>query len=168
MALTSDRLQAELGEGPCVSVLREHHIFQTGNLPHETRWPNFSQRAHEETGATSILSLRIFMEADTLAALNLYSTQRDAFDDTDVALGTVFAAHAAVAMTSARREEALERKASSRDIIGTAKGILMTREHVTSEEAFQLLVKASQRANVKLVKIAEDVAYIGEIPPSLN
>lgn len=164
MAVVADRIQAETGEGPCVDVLKEHEMFQTGNLERETRWPRFASRAHEETGVSSILAARLFIEQDTLASLNLYSTDVDAFDDTDVALATVFAAHAAVAMTTARREEALERKASTRDIIGIAKGILMARQGVTAEHAFELLVKASQRANVKLVKIAEHVAYTGDSP----
>ena len=62
-----------------------------------------------------------------MGALNLYSTANDAFDDSDVALATVFAVHAAVAMSAARRQESLEQKAETRDVIGRAKGILMAR-----------------------------------------
>src|SRR5688500_8550226 len=72
--------------------------FRTGDLLAETRWPQFSRRAHDETGVTSILAVRLFAEHETMGALNLYSTQPDAFDDTDVAFAAVFATHAAVAM----------------------------------------------------------------------
>ncbi|MDQ3305290.1 MAG: ANTAR domain-containing protein [Actinomycetota bacterium] len=89
-----------------------------------------------------------------------------AFDETDVALGSVFAAHAAVAMSAARREEGLERKAASRDLIGRAKGILMARENVTDEQAFDMLRRASQRLNVKLTTLAEQVNFSGETPSS--
>ncbi len=92
-----------------------------------------------------------------MGALNLYSTSPDAFDEADVALASVFAAHAAVAMSAARREENLERKADSRDLIGRAKGILMARSNLDDEQAFQLLRRASQRLNVKLIKVAEQV-----------
>src|SRR4051795_3565530 len=59
--------------------------FITGDLLAERRWPQFSLRAHQETGVTSILSIRLFVQHDTMGALNLYSTQPDAFDATDVA-----------------------------------------------------------------------------------
>ena len=100
-----DSIQSEVGEGPCLDAIKEHEVFQTGDLAAEERWPKFATRAHEETGVRSILSLRLFVEEATMGALNLYSTKPDAFDDTDVALGSVFAAHAAVAMSAARREE---------------------------------------------------------------
>jgi GAF domain-containing protein len=112
-----DEIQSETGEGPCIDAIREHEVFQTGDLKNESRWPKFSERAHQETGVCSILSLRLFVEEDTLGSLNLYSTAPDAFDDSDVALGTVFAVHAAIAMSAARRQEGLEQKSDSRDLI---------------------------------------------------
>ncbi|MBW3574498.1 MAG: GAF and ANTAR domain-containing protein [Actinobacteria bacterium] len=153
-----DTIQSDTGEGPCIDAINEHEVFQTGDLLSECRWPNFSKRAHEETGVCSILSLRLFIEGDTMGALNLYSTRSNAFDDTDVALASVFAAHAAVAMSAVRREEQLERKAQTRDLIGQAKGILMTRSGVTDDEAFAMLQAASQRMNIKLRDVALQVA----------
>jgi GAF domain-containing protein len=159
-----DTIQQEVGEGPCVDAIRDHEAFKTGDLAAETRWPHFSKRAHAETGIASILSLRLFAEADTMGALNLYSTKRDAFDETDEVLASVFATHAAVAMSSAKREANLERKAETRDVIGRAKGILMAIRHVTNEEAFALLREASQRLNVKLAAVADEVSDTGELP----
>ena len=130
-----DSIQSEVGEGPCLDAIKEHEVFQTGDLAAEERWPTFAPGAHEETGVRSILSLRLFVEEDTMGALNLYSTSQDAFDETDVALASVFAAHAAVAMSAARREENLDRKADSRDLIGQAKGILMARSNLDDEQA---------------------------------
>lgn len=161
---TVDEIQAEVDEGPCLDAIREHEVFRTPDLSAESRWPQFSKRAHEETGITSILSLRLFSEADTMGALNLYSTRPDAFDDSAVALGAIFATHAAVAMRSAKREANLERKAQTRDLIGRAKGIVMSLEHVSEDKAFELLVEASQRLNVKLVDVAEEVNEIGQLP----
>ena len=54
-------------------------------------------------------------------------------------MASVFAVHAAVAPATARREEQLEGKADSRDIIGMAKGIVMVRQYVTEDEAFEIL-----------------------------
>ncbi|MDP9020483.1 MAG: GAF and ANTAR domain-containing protein [Actinomycetota bacterium] len=158
-----DEIQSQLGEGPCIDAIKEHEVFQTGDLRNERRWPQFSRRAHEETGVSSIVSFRLFVEEDTMGALNLYSTARDAFDDSDVALGSVFAVHASVAMSAARREDSLEQKAQNRDVIGRAKGMLMARAGVNDDQAFAMLKAASQRMNVKLRDIAQRIA--DQAPP---
>ena len=154
-----DDIQSETQEGPCVDAIKEHEVFMTGALSEETRWPEFSRRAHEETGVQSILSLRLFASEDTMGALNLYSTEAHAFDDQDVATGSVFAAHAAVAFSSAQREAQLEDKATSRDVIGMAKGIIMARQQVSDDEAFAILRRASQRMNVKIRELADRVVH---------
>lgn len=97
-----DALQSETGEGPCLDAIKEHEVFTTGNLGAEQRWPNFARRANQETGVQSVLSLRLFIEGDTMGALNLYSTKRDAFNDLDETMGLVFAAHAAVAIRASK------------------------------------------------------------------
>ncbi|HVL07370.1 MAG TPA: GAF and ANTAR domain-containing protein [Acidimicrobiales bacterium] len=159
-----DAIQSETGEGPCIDAIKEHEVFQTGDLSREERWPNFSSRGHQETGVTTVLSIRLYVEQDTMGALNLYSSAPDAFDDSDVALATVFAVHASVAMSAARRQESLEKKAESRDVIGRAKGILMARSGVTDDEAFAMLKAASQRMNVRLRDIAQTVTEQKPMP----
>jgi GAF domain-containing protein len=159
-----DIIQSETNEGPCLDAIREHEVFRTGHLSKETRWPAFSVRAGAETGIESILSFRLFVDEDTLGSLNLYSTIVDAFDDNDLAVGAVFAAHAAVAFSKARSREQLQRQVQSRDQIGIAKGILMNRFRISDDDAFTMLRVASQRLNLKLRVVADEVAYTGEFP----
>lgn len=154
-----DAIQTEVGEGPCLDAIREHAVFETGNLADEARWPAFARRAHAETGVRSILALRLFVDGDTMGALNLYATKADAFDDADVALASVFAAHAAVALSGARLERDLERKARTRDVIGQAKGLIMARSDVGEDEAFAVLRRASQRLNTRVVDVAEAMVH---------
>ena len=159
-----DAIQYETGEGPCLDAIRKHEVFATGDLAAEDRWPNFSHRAHDETGVTSMLCFRLFVAADTLGALNLYSKGVDAFDEEASAVGMVFAAHAAIALSSALHDEQMDEALRSRDVIGQAKGILMAREGLTADQAFDSLRRASQRLNVKLRELAAEVAYTGEPP----
>jgi GAF domain-containing protein len=159
-----DQIQADTGEGPCVDAIKEHEIFQTGRLSQERRWPEFSRRAHAESGIESILSFRLFADEDTLGALNLYSGQPDAFDDHDVAVGAVFASHAAVAWSTSRAIENLQAGMETRRLIGTATGLLMARQGVSEMEAFDMLRRASQRLNVKLRLIAERIVHPDERP----
>jgi GAF domain-containing protein len=159
-----DAIQSETQQGPCIDAIKEHEVFLTGALSAETRWPEFAHRAHHESGIESILSLRLFAQEDTFGSLNLYSSQADAFDDHDVAVGSVFAAHAGVAMATARHEEQMEARATTRDIIGMAKGMIIARRGVSEDQAFDILRRASQRMNVKLRDVAEQMVRKPEQP----
>jgi transcriptional regulator with GAF, ATPase, and Fis domain len=154
-----ERFQTQTGEGPCLDAIRQHEIFHTGRLSEEHRWPSFAPRASTELGIESILAVRLFADGDTMGALNLYSTRRDAFDERDVAIGAVFATHAAVALSSSREIHSLRDAMDSRGLIGQAIGLLRGREGITEQEAFDMLVRASQRLNIKLRLVAEQVVH---------
>ena len=51
-----------------------------------------------------------------------------------------------------------------RDLIGQAKGILMERQRLSAGDAFDLLRRASQRLNRKLIDVAEHLTETGEMP----
>jgi GAF domain-containing protein len=151
-----DRLQSETGEGPCVDASIESDIYLTGNLSSETRWPEFSRRAAAESGVESVLALRLSGEG-AVGALNLYSTRRDAFDEHDIAVASVFVAHASVAWSNAKTVDNLRAAMDSRQIIGQAMGLIMARQHISEDEAFDVLRRASQRMNVRLRVVAERI-----------
>jgi GAF domain-containing protein len=152
---TVDQIQYDTGEGPCLDAIRKHHVFETTDLGADERWPAFTLRAVRETGVRSMLSFRLYADDNTMGSLNLYSPEVDAFDDDDRHVGLIFAAHAAVALSHAQVIGHLERALLTRDVISTAKGILMAASGVSDGEAFDLLRRASQRANVKLRVIAQ-------------
>lgn len=115
----------------------------------------------------SMLSMRLFVEEDTLGALNLYSKRPEAFDEHGRAVAAALAAHAAVAISHSRQRERadnLEKALESNREIGIAIGILMARGLSTREEAFDALRHASQHLHVKLHNIATAVANTGELP----
>lgn len=153
-----DAIQYETGEGPCLDAIRHQEVYRSGDLGGESRWPRFAARAQEDTGVTSVLCFRLFVEGDTLGALNLFSKAPDAFDDEAAKVGSIFAAHAAVALSTALHDEQMGEALESRDLIGQAKGVLMAREGVGPDEAFDMLRRASQRLNVKLRVVARDIA----------
>lgn len=92
-----------------------------------------------------------------IGALDLYADAPNSFHDKDRAAAALFAAHAAVAFAAARERIQFQEALASRDVIGQAKGILMTQSHITADEAFDMLRRASQRLNRKLVSIAQDI-----------
>jgi GAF domain-containing protein len=148
-----------------VDAIKEHEVFQTGQLSSEDRWPNFSQRANAETGVESVLSFRLFADEETMGALNLYSVESDAFGANDVAVGAVFATHAAVAWKNSRMVENLAAGMKSRQMIGEAVGLIMARQEISEDEAFSVLQRASQRMNVKLRLLAEQLVHPDQAIP---
>lgn len=158
-----DEAQAETGEGPCLQALREHESVRVDDLTSDERWPAFGARALGE-GVGSVHSFRLFVEQDTVGALNLYARATHAFNDDDEALGEAFAAHAAIAFAHAREEAGLRAAVETREIIGQAQGILMERERMTPSQAFSALRRVSQDRNIKLVRVAEQVVETGALP----
>jgi len=153
--VTVDEIQYDTGEGPCLDAIRSHQVFEAADFRAEGRWPLFTTRALQQTGITSMLSFRLYAADHTMGSLNLYSPEVDGFDDDDRHVGLIFAAHAAVALSHAQQIWHLERALVTRDIIATAKGMLMASGDVSDEEAFDILRRASQRTNVKLRMIAQ-------------
>jgi transcriptional regulator with GAF, ATPase, and Fis domain len=166
-----ETLEYELGEGPCIDAIGEQAIFESSDLRDSAaQWPRFTPRALD-AGIESMLGFRLFAAEDTLGSLDLYGYRRGAFDDASRALGTVLAAHASMALAGAQVHESdldtisgLSAALVARDVIGQAKGILMASRHVDAGAAFDLLVAASQKLNVKVRDLADDVARTGELP----
>lgn len=92
-----------------------------------------------------------------MAHSNLYSTDPDAFDEYDQAAAITLAAQISAALAAARRDDQLTASVASRTLIGQAQGILMERLGIDATQAFDVLVEASQRSNVKLFKVAEQL-----------
>ena len=158
-----DALQAEVGEGPCLSAVYEQQTVRVADMGTEARWPRFAQRALE-AGAGAMLSFQLFVEGDNLGALNLYARVPGAFDDESEHVGLLFATHAAVAFAAVQEQDQFRASLATRDLIGMAKGILMERYRITGDRAFALLVRASQDTNRKLRDVADELVHSGRLP----
>jgi GAF domain-containing protein len=160
-----DAIQYALSSGPCVDAILQQCIFRAGDLSQDPRWPEFGSRAAREHGVFSMLGFRLYLENDdTIGGLNLYSGQRDAFDSSAELTGGIIATHAAIALTGVRHRsqaEHLRLAVESNRQIGVAMGVLMSRQHVTRQQAFDLLRIASQHTHRKLADIAMDVSETG-------
>jgi putative methionine-R-sulfoxide reductase with GAF domain len=148
-----DTTQTALDEGPCLSALREHHTVLIDDIAAETRWPRFAQAAIER-GARSLLAFQLFVHHVNLGAINLYGAEPAAFSEESIFIGEVLAQHASVALVGAAAQSQFQAALASRDVIGQAKGVLMQRRNVTGQQAFQMLLRASQSTNIKLVNVA--------------
>ena len=159
-----DVLQDETGEGPCLDAIWQQETVRVDDLASDPRWPVLGPRAAER-GVQSMLCLQLFVHRDTLGALDLLARARSAFTDESEHVGLLLASHAAIAAADAQHLENVTSALANRDVIGQAKGILMERFKITSDQAFAVLAKVSQDTNRKLSAVAEDLARTGMWTP---
>ncbi|WP_328561421.1 ANTAR domain-containing protein [Streptomyces coelicoflavus] len=108
-------------------------------------------------GLRSALSLRLRADRRRLTVLTAYARKPQAFDEDAARIGRLFTAHVSLALDSATVREQLTEAMRTRDLIGQATGILMERLDIDAAGAFESLVKASQRENVKLRDLARRI-----------
>jgi hypothetical protein len=162
LARSFDELQQETGQGPCLDAMYNQETVRADDLAADPRWPELAHRA-VQLGERSMLSFQLFVESDDLGALNLLSRRAGAFSDESERVGLLYTSHIAIALAGALEIGHLTTALARRDVIGQAKGILMERFKLTSDQAFALLAKVSQEANIRLFDIAERLALTGDI-----
>ena len=163
LATDCDRLQYELGEGPCVDAALEQEPFVAGDLHSDRRWPTWGPRV-ADMGVHSVLSVQLSTPSEVLGALNLYAERRRAFDGDDVDAALIFTTHAANALGTARLVTGLQTAMESRHLIGVAQGILMHTYDLDLDRSFELLRRYSSTTNTKLREVARHVVDHGRLP----
>jgi len=163
-----DRLQFETREGPGLDAVSSGGSFYAVDLADDERWRRFGPAA-TAAGIRSILAFRL--SDRHLSAINLYAQLPAAFGAYDRAKGSIFATLAGLALDSAEQRGEQERVATNlqvalqtRELIGQAQGILMERERITADQAFDVLRRASQHLNTKLREVAQTLVETGQTP----
>ena len=158
-----DQAQYVVGDGPCLTAYREMRVVNVPEMKAETRWPEVTLHATDK-GVRSSLSAPLIVRDRGIGAINFYSLSQDAFTEGDEETAQTFSLHAAVVLANAQAywsaydlSHQLEKAMVSRAQIEQAKGVLIEQSGVTSEEAFELLKRASQRENRKLREIAAEI-----------
>jgi GAF domain-containing protein len=157
-----DEKQYETGEGPCLEAIKTHTRVHALDMSAEERWPGFVNRARE-LGVVAAMGIPLMVGDESEGCLNLYFTT-DAFDERDLDNAKMFAQQAAVALhnsmlyeKSVKLAAQLQEALGSRAVIDQAKGVLMERERIGADQAFDLLREASQKLNIKVRDIAQKI-----------
>lgn len=159
----ADALQYQLDEGPCLAAAAGRQLVRVDDLGTDRRWPRWA-------GAVAPLGLRAAMSAPlvagdaSLGAMKVYAEQPGSFDLHAERLLTIASAQAAILVANvqtrerARRlSEGLREAVRSRDLVSTAKGVLMARHGVPEDVAFGMLVSRSGEAGGTLADVARAV-----------
>ena len=157
-----DEIQQLHREGPCLTAAWEEKTIHVADLETDDRFPLYRRDALERTPIRSVMAFQMFIAGETMGALNVYAEQPNAFGQVSKDMGLIFSAHSSVAWNAARRDEQFKRALASRDVIGQAKGMIMERYGVDAVQAFDVLRKLSQDANVPLVRVATELVANGQ------
>jgi GAF domain-containing protein len=162
-----DQLQLTLGQGPAFTALTERGPVLVTDTAAEPRWPAFAAAA-AGLGIRSILSIDLAAGDIMLGTLSVYAEQPGAFGEQAGFVTSTLAIQLGLALEHLRTVRNLRAGMANRALIGEAIGVLVERRRITSRQAFQLLVQASQHNNVKLHNIARIVSETGQDPTQLR
>ena len=156
-------LHHQLGDGPCLDAVTRTVPVLVPDVRADPRWPTFARFAGE-CAVGSLLCTPLAVQSADHGSLMLLATAPHAFDEQAQAMAAVFAAHVTLALVGLREVRQLTAMAQGRDAIGQAKGILMERHRMNADDAFALLVQASQRANLKVREVSRQLIATGSLP----
>jgi len=161
--LAVDEGQYERDEGPCLQAMRDRDVERFDVEEAEDRWPDFVADARSNN-VRSFLAAPMMLKGESIGALNLYSSKPSGFTALDDVLIAMFTGQAAIAVANAKMyadaltlTDQLKEAIASRAVIEQAKGVLMAREGIDADEAFQRLRSSSQNRNIKLRTIATEI-----------
>lgn len=159
-----DRLQDELGEGPCYDSAWPGQTLTVRDITHDDRWPTWAARV-TVLGVASMLATELTtVEGRRIGSINTYWNQPRGFTQDDVAFMAIFARHAALALAHSWTEAGLNTALDSRKLIGQAQGILMERHDLDEARAFEVLRRYSQDHNIKLRDVAAYLIETRQLP----
>jgi GAF domain-containing protein len=168
---TLDQLQYELGEGPCLTAWAATAIVRSDDLTAEDRWPTWSRRA-AQLDMRAVLSAPLEAGGASFGAVKVYSSTPAAYDERSEDLLRRFADQAAIfvsnvhtAQTAQRIGDELKKTLWSRDVIATARGIVMARKGLDSDGANRQLFALARRARIPLRELAERIVAAAPARP---
>ncbi len=142
----ADALQYELGEGPCLAATAGRQVVRVPDLATEQRWPRWAAAAGR-LGLAAAISAPLSAGERTLGALKVYATTAGELDGHTEHVVSMFAAQAAVLVANVqslerarRTSDELRQALAGRDLISTAKGVLMARHGIGEEAALGMLL----------------------------
>jgi len=151
-----DRLQYELGQGPCVDAVQGRWQPRSDDLRLDVRWPKYGPLAADR-GIVSQMGIELFDEPGLIAGLNLYSSTAGAFDDDTVEAAMLFCIQATHTLGRVMTQRQLTDAMTTRSTIGRATGVVMERFQLGPDRAFELLTRVSRMHDVTLEVLAGQI-----------
>ncbi|TLM88212.1 GAF and ANTAR domain-containing protein [Pseudarthrobacter sp. NamE5] len=164
----ADSLQYELGQGPCLSAWASGHPVDIADVRTDLRWPEWGAAA-DELGLRSCVSVPLLSGNLAFGAIKIYWDKPKAASHRLIRLLELFAAQASIFLVNVQARdkgrmlsEQLKSTLAQRDVLSTAKGIVMSNRRIGDHDAMLHLMARALNEDRTLQEVAEDV--IGSTP----
>lgn len=162
-AVELDHLEQAIGDGPCITALREMAPVIVDDVSSDPRWPELNRKLAEQR-VHSALGVPLGIKGEASAALNFFASRPGAFTPNvyGKAVGFAAAAHNTLHLsvrihTALCRAEDLEAAMQSRTAINLACGVIMAQNRCSQAEAMEILTTVSSNRNRKLRDVATEM-----------
>ena len=158
-----EKVQEELGVGPCVDTLLRAVEVESTNVQGDPRWPEVGARL-APLGIHAVLGIPIRIGGATVAALNVFASEPHDWDDSEIealrSLAEVIETVLAGGLLARRHEQVIEQLQSALDhrvVVERAIGLLMGRHDIDPVEAFNRIRGVARRERRKAAEVADDL-----------
>jgi len=162
-AVILDRIEQDLGHGPCLEAFRTFTTVLLDDTRNDPRWPLYS-RSLEAAGYKSVLGIPVDVGETASACLNFFAPAAGQFTAEAIREATVFTGTAGQALrlilrinTAELLADDLKAAMESRTAIDLACGMIMTQNRCTQEQAYKFLLRASNNRNMKVHVVANEI-----------
>jgi GAF domain-containing protein len=169
-AQTLEDGQERLAQGPCAVAFSQRLPAAIGNIHTDPDWGEFAQILLAE-GVCAALSVPVELDGGVIGTLDIYSGQPRDWDPSEVAALQAYAglvasllSAATTAQVKGRLADQLQGALEHRWLIEQAKGIIMGREQLDAQTAFERLRGAARSSTRRLADVAKDVTTGQPLP----
>jgi transcriptional regulator with GAF, ATPase, and Fis domain len=158
-----EKLQEQIGEGPCLDAFEEGDPTLAADLAADARWPTLGPLAGEH-GIHAVLGVPVRLDDSPVGTLNVYSSRYHEWDDGEIEAIQAFARIVASVLRGAidahvqgKLTTQLQYALDRRIVIEQAKGILMEREGLPAEAAFERIRRHARSSRERVADVARRV-----------
>jgi GAF domain-containing protein len=171
-AQTMEHGQERLAQGPCTVAFSQRLPAAIRDLGLEPDWQEFTQVLVGE-GICAALSVPVELDGGVIGTLDIYAGKARDWDPSEVAALQAYAglvasllSAAVTAQVKGRLADQLQAALQHRWLIEQAKGVLMGREDLDAQTAFERLRGAARSSTRRLADVARDVTAGRPLPSS--
>jgi GAF domain-containing protein len=162
--------QERLAQGPCMAAFSQRAPAAMRDISAEPEWNELAQVLMGE-GIYAALSVPVELDGTAIGTLDIYSADPWDWDDSEIATAQAYAGVVASLLTAAvtakvkgRLASQLEAALEHRWLIEQAKGMVMARERLDAQAAFERLRRAARSSSRRLAEVARDVTAGKPLP----
>jgi GAF domain-containing protein len=169
-AQTLEDEQERLAQGPCAVAFSQRLPAAIRDIRIEPDWQEFTQVLLGE-GICAGLSVPVELDGGVIGTLDVYTAEARDWDPSEVAALQAYAGLVASLLSAAvtaevkgRLADQLQAALEHRWLIEQAKGVLMGRERLDAQTAFERLRGAARSSTRRLADVAKDVTTGQPLP----